>query len=380
MRIHFARYATVGVVLALAALPALAGTFSLDGEWWDGELGSDADGMGAVYTGTVEFAMTSPTTGTATFTDSGGDPPEIESIVGISQLPGGWTHIETQSGENWTGAASSNFLVNVHRTPEDGSHLAINLLARKPVTAYTAADLMGAYGYVRHSIEFGGGTSMSSGSVMLNGDGTFAADFWDLETDSNEVSVGTWSWNAAAAEVTVMPTGSPESIVISMGEGLMAGRFSSETGAAEMEVLTRMSPAGRGLAEAAGTWLIQGLLTDPAGSPETSWGTLAIDALTGTYSLRLDTSAGGTVSLDGSVVMSPNGILTLFDGQDDVLQGVISLDGDVISLATFDEEPFMGGQGRGTFFAVPTPEPATLGLLLLGALGVLRRRPGHRAI
>ena len=326
-----------------------------------GEVVLDADSMSATYTSSL-FGS-----------DSFGF-----SYTGTSYDANGYLLFHTANGDLKL-AANSNAMIGVSEEPDDDNILSSAVMIRKR-TGFTEADLAGGYKYFGQGFDVpadNAGASYGDVTLVANPPNSWTAtgtDVWGMSTTTFNES-GTWTSDSGAGTCTFTFDSSEPDATWHVGQGgiLMHTWIDDETsGDVLRDVLVKTS-SGKTLADAAGSYLLQGFLSAPDASEIlANHGTLDI-AADGSFTSVI-TQMGVTDTDTGTIAISDDGtFLCTFSGGE-TMNGILNEDGTVGVIETTDHP----SGALGYTFAVRVPEPATLGLFALGGIVLLRRKAKNK--
>lgn len=185
--------------------------------------------------------------------------------------------------------------------------------------------------------------------------------------------LGTWTLDGVGSTVNLAIMDS-SNIELKVGTGgILTNTIIDAVNENPARLVMVKKGTGRTIADAVGHYTLQGFTSSIAGDEFwTTWGALDILA-DGSWTVTTFNSDGEeNYSSEGEFTVDDDGTLHITDATDLSMQGVISLDGDLLVFSTmelFSEDPVEGEVG--IMFAVrpiEVPEPSSLAMLVLGSL------------
>jgi len=375
--VHKAQILFAGLAIMLCASASVAGPVPPMGEYW-------YDWMGNTPAGTyseTECGQMTATSNSLAFTyvnsDGSGVSNETLSFTGTSFDSQGYLVFHAAEGDLKV-AANNHIAIPLTNTSDETNTLPLALITPK-APGLTEADIAGNYAYFNQNFQVasqGGDFSIGTAAFTQGTANSFSVNHQTVGSwgESSGSDAGEWSLDSANATVTLSwpGTSDPDQAWHVAEGGLMIGTW-VDTAADDVQIgLLVKKGVGRTAAEAAGTYLLQGFLSnDTYDEVWANWGTLDIgDDGTWTATVSATTGLMDEVST-GTFTLDDDGTIHLLDGTSGTtFDGVLNLDSDLIVLGCMNQEGSLG-----YMFAVrPVPEPTSLGLLAVGGLLMLRRR------
>jgi len=316
--------------------------------------------LSGVSTFTGPLTLVSTSAGSSAYLTLGGVRTRSSETTGTGQLGGG----------NYAGAISlGGSTILYHNSTANQTFSGV--ISGAGTLAQHGTGILTLSGTNTHTgslnVELGTLVAASAGALGTTGTATVVTSGATLDVQAN---IGNEPVSIAGNGV-----GGQGALVASTGTGALGGRIT----------LTAASQIG-----GAGTLDVNGIVTaNTFALTKVGAGTTNLNATSTLGSVRNLTSAGGTTNVDsalgtgvgiGNTAVSVTGGSTMkFGTVDQTLSSLTIGAGSTVIFTSGAANPFAGGgAGKSAFAGAVVPEPGTIGMLLVGALGLLQRRRSEK--
>lgn len=315
----------------------------------------------------VNLSAVNTFTGPITLVQGSNNPTGYLTIGGVLTNDGNTPGTGTLGGGNYAGAIALGTSTILHYDSSAAQTFAGPISGVGSVTKAVAAGVLTLSG----TNTYGGATSITAGTLIAASAAALGSTA-GTTTVSNGATLDVQA-NIGSEAITLQGTGvgGIGALVTSAGTGTVEGNV---TLAGNSRI------GGTGTLNVNGTIVAAGFTLTKAGAGTTNFG-----ASSGLTSVGTLTATDGTTNVNsplgsGTSTVSVTGATSLKFGSVSQTLGSLSIGAGSTVTFTSGLASFSGGGGKSAGFGstATVPEPGSLGLLLIGALGVLNRRRAGR--